>query len=400
MFPSPPNNLISYSTYFSYQQPFHNVSSAYCIISHFLHHKSGLHYAAQTQLLLSIFFFSNPFTWHYRQPSTRREELLTDLHSQHGGSLPQQTSTLHDSPNKHTEATQSSTPPIPQTKDEILDPGSLTTSQIEDDNAYFYGADNPLPTPVASPGNGGMGGKQTASSQQYSVEAYTFSKLPGDAGGTMVTCPSDVAVKTLIAKKLLEGLKVILVGPNSHLYWNTAAVRAVIPNKIPDKDILLLIKPGSARYSAKEFEFVLGKAHKIYLTDSAVMVATNEGASRKIFYDQLVIAKGPSGIGGAPFTATRTYEENTRSLYALQKDIVIAGGGCRGRCRAGIRILRQEGGSSHQRRSHLVRLMLDRRSWKDCREGAREDGNKAGFQYEGHRYSERWIAHGGEPRER
>ena len=51
---------------------------------------------------------------------------------------------------------------------------------------------------------------------------------------------------TLPKLEAKDGLKVILVSPNSHFYWNIAAVRGVIPGAIPDEQLFLPIEPGFA----------------------------------------------------------------------------------------------------------------------------------------------------------
>ncbi|KAE9381163.1 hypothetical protein N431DRAFT_551331 [Stipitochalara longipes BDJ] len=130
--------------------------------------------------------------------------------SQYRGSLSQRTAELHHPSKKHTEATQPSVPLAPRADDETLDPGSLTSSQIEDDNEYFYGADDPfltlLTAKLSRPDSGGGGGRveqnassrsQTMSSGSCHVDVYTFRKFPGNGGGTMITCPSDVILKSL-----------------------------------------------------------------------------------------------------------------------------------------------------------------------------------------------------------
>jgi len=116
-----------------------------------------------------------------------------------------------------------SKPSTQQTKHEVLDPGSLTASEIEDDNAYFYGEDSPVPsTPAAEfsrTETRGLDGKQTFSSQHhstYNVDVYTFSKLPGSAGGTIITCPNDVAVRSWTENGVEFGVKKL------DLWWGAA----------------------------------------------------------------------------------------------------------------------------------------------------------------------------------
>ena len=133
--------------------------------------------------------------------------------------------------------------------------------------------------------------------------------------------------------KTRDGLKVFLVSPNSHFYWNVAAVRGVIPDAISDEQLFLPIEPGFAQYCAENFEFVLGKAERLDLEDNTVEVAKNDGSQRSLSYDQLVIATGSQIRGNLPFKTVGTYEETLAALHSLQKQIdiaksiVVAGGG-------------------------------------------------------------------------
>ena len=103
-----------------------------------------------------------------------------------------------------------------------------------------------------------------------------------------------------LAHKLLKhtlpktkgGLKVVLVSPNSHFYWNVAAVRGVIPGAIPDEQLFLPITPGFAQYAAENFEFVLGRAERLDQEKNIVEATLNDGTHRSLSYDQLVIATG------------------------------------------------------------------------------------------------------------
>ncbi|CAF9912497.1 hypothetical protein IMSHALPRED_000330 [Imshaugia aleurites] len=133
--------------------------------------------------------------------------------------------------------------------------------------------------------------------------------------------------------KTRDGLKVFLVSPNSHFYWNVAAVRGVIPDAISDEQLFFPIEPGFAQYCAENFEFVLGKAERLDLENNTVEVAKNDGSQRSLSYDQLVIATGSQTRGNLPFKTVGTYEETLAALHSLQKQIdiaksiVVAGGG-------------------------------------------------------------------------
>jgi len=133
--------------------------------------------------------------------------------------------------------------------------------------------------------------------------------------------------------KAKDGLKVFLVSPNSHFYWNVAAVRGVIPGAISDEELFLPIEPGFAQYSAENFAFVLGTAEHIDPERNTLAVARNDGTQCSLSYDQLVIATGSQIRTKLPFKPVGTHEETLSALHSLQKQIdaaksiVVAGAG-------------------------------------------------------------------------
>lgn len=135
------------------------------------------------------------------------------------------------------------------------------------------------------------------------------------------------------APKSGNGLKVILVTPNSKFYWNLAAVRGVIPGAIPDEELFLPIADALTQYPSDNYEFVLGKAKSVVVENNIVELALNDGSERSILYDHLVIATGSSISSNLPFKLVGAYEETLEALHALQKQIdeaksiVIAGAG-------------------------------------------------------------------------
>ncbi|KAK3359250.1 hypothetical protein B0T25DRAFT_564272 [Lasiosphaeria hispida] len=138
------------------------------------------------------------------------------------------------------------------------------------------------------------------------------------------------------ADKIVDGLKVILVSPNTHLYWCWAGVRAILPNMMADEKVFLPITPNFAQYPTERFEFVLGKAENVNPGINAVTVHENDGTTRTIAYDELIIATGSSFKGGLPFKTLSTTEETKEVLHAwtkriqFAKSIVVAGGGTTG----------------------------------------------------------------------
>ncbi|KAF5676805.1 apoptosis-inducing factor 2 [Fusarium heterosporum] len=146
-----------------------------------------------------------------------------------------------------------------------------------------------------------------------------------------------------LAHKLLKytvpkvpDLKVILVSPNSHFFWNVAATRGIIPDAIPDQQLFLPIKPGFDQYPSQTFEFVLGKADKIDADLNTVHVISNEHVGREINYDELVIATGSRLSSGLPLKPVGTHQETMAAWKQLKsqvgdaKSIVIAGAGATG----------------------------------------------------------------------
>lgn len=142
-----------------------------------------------------------------------------------------------------------------------------------------------------------------------------------------------------LAHKLLKytlpktSLKVVLVTPNTHFFWNVAATRGAIPGEIPDTSMFLPIAPGFNQYTTENFELVLGLAEGIDKAGSSVHITTNDGEQKIISYDQLVIATGSRVSSGLPFKLIGTYKETVDAWHSLQdqirgaSSIVIAGGG-------------------------------------------------------------------------
>ncbi|RMJ12239.1 hypothetical protein CDV36_008127 [Fusarium kuroshium] len=146
-----------------------------------------------------------------------------------------------------------------------------------------------------------------------------------------------------LAHKLLKytvpkvpGLKVILVSPNSHFFWNIAATRGIIPDAIPDDQLFLPIKPAFDQYPSESFEFVLSKADRIDAVANSVQVSSEEGIRRDIVYDQLVIATGSRLASNLPLKPIGSHKDTLSAWKDLKKrvgeakSIVIAGAGATG----------------------------------------------------------------------
>ncbi|EHK21652.1 uncharacterized protein TRIVIDRAFT_52993 [Trichoderma virens Gv29-8] len=142
-----------------------------------------------------------------------------------------------------------------------------------------------------------------------------------------------------LAHKLLKytssktALKVILVSPNSHFFWNVAATRGLIPGIIPDTSMFIPIATGFEHYPVDTFEFVLGRATVIQSSSNSVTILANSGENRTFHYHHLVIATGSSIASGLPLKPIGTHEETLTAWHELQarvssaRDIVIAGAG-------------------------------------------------------------------------
>lgn len=145
-----------------------------------------------------------------------------------------------------------------------------------------------------------------------------------------------------LAHKLLKSsaaktkIKVYLVTPNSHFFWNVAATRAIIPGEIQDEQLWYPIADQFAQYSSDFFELVLGEAASFDEISNSVTVRMNTGAERRLCYSQLVVATGSKMAGDVALKMTGDYETSRSAWNALQnqvgraQDIVIAGSGATG----------------------------------------------------------------------
>ncbi|KFH40466.1 Apoptosis-inducing factor-like protein [Hapsidospora chrysogenum ATCC 11550] len=132
-------------------------------------------------------------------------------------------------------------------------------------------------------------------------------------------------------------LKVILVSRNSHFYWNTASVRAVIPGLIKDEELLQPIEPGLGQYPAGSVEFIVGAATQVDKHAKTVEVETASSGSRTLRYDYLVLATGARAADTSmPWKASGTYEDCVEALHRTAErigrasHIVVAGAGATG----------------------------------------------------------------------
>ncbi|CAG8950978.1 hypothetical protein HYFRA_00006375 [Hymenoscyphus fraxineus] len=139
-----------------------------------------------------------------------------------------------------------------------------------------------------------------------------------------------------LLKQQPEGsIKIILVAPNTHAYWIIAAARAMIAGQIPEEKVFMPIAAGFEKYSASQFEFVLGTAEFLDTDTKNVVVAT-EGGNKTINYDIAVLATGSSMKGDLPFKPKGSTDDLKKELKKYQKlisnanDIVVGGAGVTG----------------------------------------------------------------------
>jgi NADH dehydrogenase FAD-containing subunit len=160
-------------------------------------------------------------------------------------------------------------------------------------------------------------------------EMKTVVILGGSFGGI------TTAHKLLKQSASTGDVKVILVSPNTHLYWNLATVRAIIPGQIADEKLLQPIAPGFKQYRADQFEFVVGIAESLDLAGKKVTITSKTGTN-VLSYDTLVLATGSHTKSNAPWKAQSTYEETRDQLHDYQSrvkkaaSIVVVGGGSTG----------------------------------------------------------------------
>ena len=136
------------------------------------------------------------------------------------------------------------------------------------------------------------------------------------------------------AGKAGTAVKITLVSPNSHFYWNIAIPRALLSGQIPDEKIFQSIADGFKQYPPGQFEFIVASAKSLDVESKKVELDILGSASvRTLDYDFLIIATGSSTKEETPFKTVTSTETTKDRLHALQaelkkaKTIVIAGAG-------------------------------------------------------------------------
>ncbi|KAK4151313.1 hypothetical protein C8A00DRAFT_36055 [Chaetomidium leptoderma] len=178
----------------------------------------------------------------------------------------------------------------------------------------------------------------------------------------------------------VKGLKVIVVSPNTHLYWGIASVRGILPDMLGDDKLFLPLAPAFTKYPSDQYELVTGLAERVDPVTSVVEVRGNDGSTRTIQYDELVIATGSSFKGDMPFKNLSSTEKTKDALHAWAKriesaqSIVVAGAGATGIELAGE--LGQEYAVTGKKQITLVcdqELPLGSKFKRDVRETAKKE---------------------------
>lgn len=122
-------------------------------------------------------------------------------------------------------------------------------------------------------------------------------------------------------------LKITLISPNTHIYWNMAAPRAAI-GLYADEKVFQPIAPGFKQYGDK-FEFIVSTAETLDTQAKTVGLA----GGKMLQYDFLILATGSRTKEVTPFKGLGSTENTKEALHTLQekmkqsKTIVIAGSG-------------------------------------------------------------------------
>lgn len=84
-----------------------------------------------------------------------------------------------------------------------------------------------------------------------------------------------------------KDLKVIVVAPNTHLFWCLASIRGILPNMLDDDKIFIPLATAFAKYPSNQYELVQGVAESVDPSGNTVEVRGNDGSARTIQYDDL-----------------------------------------------------------------------------------------------------------------
>lgn len=130
-------------------------------------------------------------------------------------------------------------------------------------------------------------------------------------------------------------IRITLVSPNTHVYWNIASIRAIVPGGFPDEKVFASIAAGFKQYPAENFDFVVGTAEELDVENKKVVVSKDGGRSN-LDYDFLVLATGSRTKEDSPFKGKGSYQESLDMLHEWQskvknaESIYVAGAGATG----------------------------------------------------------------------
>lgn len=157
----------------------------------------------------------------------------------------------------------------------------------------------------------------------------------GLAGASVI----PLAMKNFVLKQ--NDYKLIVVAPNTHVHWAIAMPRIIVPGLLSEDKGMVSLEPQFKSYPPSKFEFVQGAAGNLDPEAKVVTVTLNDGGSRAVSYDTLIIATGASTTDGAPWKIIGTTEKTKEVLHKYQEDItraksvLISGGGVTGTETAG-----------------------------------------------------------------
>ncbi len=148
---------------------------------------------------------------------------------------------------------------------------------------------------------------------------------------------AGVSTAHRILKKSVKAgpFKITLVSPNTHLYWNVASPRGIVPGQLTDEMLFQPIAAGFIQYPASQFEFILGSAESLDVEAKRVGISGSTD-NKTLDYDFLILATGSHTNGDTPFKGLGSTEATKDALHDFQarvnkaETIVIAGAGVTG----------------------------------------------------------------------
>jgi len=145
---------------------------------------------------------------------------------------------------------------------------------------------------------------------------------------------AGVSTAHRILKKTPD-VKITLVSPDTHIFWNLAGPRAIVPDGFADEKIFAPFAPGFKQYGDR-YQFVLGTAESLDIQGKKVVVATPAGQSVVLEYDAVILATGSRTADDVPYKSKGSFEKTRDTLHEFQEkvkkaeSIVIGGGGSTG----------------------------------------------------------------------